>query len=96
MSGGCKDLTRPTPIIYKITGLARRFFPETVLKQCTLLLYNPKECRGKKVCPFLLLENSRPLSPWGAPDFLATCLGIDCLTGGASSKESACLSQQEA
>ena len=30
------------------TGLARRFFPETVLKQETLLLYNPKECRGKK------------------------------------------------
>ena len=27
-------------------------------------LYNPKECRGEKeVCPFLLLENSRPLSP---------------------------------
>ena len=46
MSRGCKDLTRPTLIIYnlKITGLARRFFPETVLKQDTLLLYNPKEC----------------------------------------------------
>ena len=40
-----------------------------------------KECRGgkkKKVCPFLLLENSRPLSPWGPPD-LSTCLGIDSL-----------------
>ena len=33
---------------FKITGLARRFFPETVLKQDTLLLYNPKECRKKK------------------------------------------------
>ena len=33
---------------FKITELARRFFPETVLKQDTLLLYNPKECRGKK------------------------------------------------
>ena len=50
MSGGCKDVTRPTPIIYifKITGLARSFFPETVLKDDTLLLYNPKECRWKK------------------------------------------------
>ena len=28
------------------------------------MLYNPKECgEGKKVCPFFLLENSRPLSP---------------------------------
>ena len=35
-----------------------------------------KECR-QKVCPFLLLENSRPLSPWGPPDFLSTCLGVD-------------------
>ena len=57
------------------------FFPETVLKQDTLLLYNPKECRGKKkkVCPFLLLENSRPLSPWGPLDFLSTCLETDSL-----------------
>ena len=39
-----------------------------------------EECRQKKVCPFLLLENSRPLSPWGPPDFLSTCLGIDSLT----------------
>ena len=37
-----------------------------------------KECRGeKKVCPFFLLENSRPLSPWGPLDFLSTCLGYD-------------------
>jgi len=43
------------------------------------LLYNPKECRGKKICPVLLLENSRPLSPWGPLDFLSTCLGIDSL-----------------
>ena len=27
----------------------------------------------------LLLENPRPLSPWGPPDFLSTCLGIDSL-----------------
>ena len=64
---------------FKITGLSRRLFPETVLKQDTLLLYNPKECRGKKVCPFFLLENSRPLSPWGPLD-LSTCLGNDSLT----------------
>ena len=31
--------------------------------------------------PYLLLENSRPLSPWGPPDFLSTCLGIDSLKG---------------
>ena len=66
---------------FKETGLARRFFPETVLKEDTLLLYNPKECRGgKNVCPFLLLENSRPLSPWGPPDFLSTWRGADSLT----------------
>ena len=38
-----------------------------------------KECSGKKVCSFLLLENSRPLSHWGPPDFLSTYLGIDFL-----------------
>ena len=37
------------------------------------MLYNPKECRGN---PFLLLENSRPLSTWGPLNFLSTCLGI--------------------
>ena len=67
---------------FKITGLAKRFFPQTVFKQDTLLLY--KECRGKeggkkKACPFFFLENSRPLSPWGPPDFLSTCLGNDSL-----------------
>ena len=46
--------------------------------QDTLLLYNPKECRGgKKACPFFLLENFKPFSPWGPLDFLSTCLGID-------------------
>ena len=46
-----------------------------------------KECKGKNkkkqqknnICPFLFLENSRPLSPWGPPDFLSTCLGIASL-----------------
>ena len=53
----------------------------TILKQDILLLYNPKECREtKKVCPFILLENSRPLSPWGPLDFLSICLGNDSLT----------------
>ena len=48
-----------------------------------------KECREKKkdICPFFLLENSRPLPPLREPqtpfsslgtlDFLSTCLGID-------------------
>ena len=47
-----------------------------------------KECKEKKdVCPFLLLENFRPLSPplepqtpffsSGTPDFLSVCLGMD-------------------
>ena len=50
----------------------------------------------KNVCPFLFLENSRPLSsPWepqtgfsslGTPDFLSTCLGIDCLTLSSPSR----------
>ena len=35
--------------------------------------------RKKKVCPFFLLENSRPLSPWGPLDSLSTCLGNDSL-----------------
>ena len=39
--------------------------------------------KKKKVCAFLLLENSRPLSPWGPPDFLSICLGIDSLKGKA-------------
>ena len=47
-----------------------------------------KKCRQKKVCP-LLLENSRPLSPFrelqtpffslGTLDFLSICLGINSL-----------------
>ena len=71
MSGDCKDLTRPTPIIYnfKITGLARRYFPETVFQQDTLLLYNPKEYRGKKSLSFPLWEFQTPLS-LGTPGLL--------------------------
>ena len=45
------------------------------------MLYNLKECRErKKVCPFFLLENSRPLSPLGPLDSLSTCLGNNSLT----------------
>ena len=44
------------------------------------MLYNPKECgERKKVCPFFLLENSRPLSPWEPLYSLSTCLGTDSL-----------------
>ena len=35
--------------------------------------------KRKKACPFFLLENSRPLSPWGPLDSLSTCLGTDSL-----------------
>ena len=35
--------------------------------------------KKKKVCPFFLLENSRPLFPWGPLDSLSTCLGNDSL-----------------
>ena len=53
---------------------------KTVLRQDTLLVYNPKECgERKKVCPFFFLENFRPLSPWGPLDSLSTCLGTDSL-----------------
>ena len=73
--------TYPHNLHFKITELARRFNPETVLRHNTLLLHNPKECReGKKVCPFFLLENSRRLSSWGPLDFLSTCLGNDSLS----------------
>ena len=36
--------------------------------------------KEKKICPFFLLENSRPLSPWGPLDSLSTCLGNDSLS----------------
>ena len=63
------------------------------LKKKMFYVPKTKEGRGEKkkkkdVCPFLLLENSRPLSPpqepqtslsLGTLDFLSTCLGIDSL-----------------
>ena len=54
LSNPCKDQTYSHNLHFKITGLARRYNPETVLWQDTLL-YNLKECRAKKVCPFFLL-----------------------------------------
>ena len=36
--------------------------------------------KKKKVCLFFLLENSRPLSPWGPLDSLSICLGTDSLS----------------
>ena len=38
----------------------------------------------KKVYPFFLLENSRPLSPWRPLDFLSTCRGNESLLSGFS------------
>ena len=35
--------------------------------------------RKKKSLSFFLLENYRPLSPWGLLDSLSTCLGMDSL-----------------
>ena len=40
----------------------------------------------KKVCPFFLLDNSRPLSPWGPLDSLSTCLGTDSLNIGKATQ----------
>ena len=72
MSGGCKDLlkTYSHNLHFKITELARRFNPEIVLRQDTLLLYNPKECRGKKVKKFVLSSslNIPDLSLLGDPE----------------------------
>ena len=72
MSGGCKDLrgTYSHNLYLKITGLARRFFPETVLKQDTLLLYNPKECRGTKNLSFLPPWEIQILLSLGTPRLL--------------------------
>ena len=60
--------------------LAEGFFQRlssSRIHYCYIILRNVE---GKNVCPVLLLENSRPLSPWGPPDFLSTCLGVDSLT----------------
>ena len=66
-----KDQVYSHNLHFKTTELARRFNPEAVLRQVTLLLYNPKECReGKKSLSFFLLENSRPLFSLGTPRLL--------------------------
>ena len=77
-----------------MTGLARRLFfffffqklRSNRIHYCYIILRNVEG--KKKACPFLLLENSRPLSPWGPLNFLSTCLGIvslawTCLSQGA-------------
>ena len=81
--------TNSPNIHLKITGLVRRFSRRRNCPQGGYIVVNiilTKECR-KKCCPFLVLENSRPLSPLrepqthfsssGTPDFLSTCLEID-------------------
>ena len=66
----CKDQTSSHNLHIKITGLATRFNPETVLRQDTLLVYNPKECRRKKCLSFLPpWEFKTPLS-LGTPRLL--------------------------
>ena len=40
----------------------------------------PAPLQLKYVCPFFLLEYSRPPSPWGPLDFLSTYLGNDSLS----------------
>ena len=88
MSGGCKDLTRPTPIIYvlKDNRISQIFRKEKLSSSgihcCYIILGNVEEKekkKKKKACSFFLLENSRPLSPRGPLDFLSTYLGINSL-----------------
>ena len=65
----CKDQTYSHNLCFKITELARGFNPKTVLRQDTLLLYNPKECRGKISKEFVLSSslNIPDLSLLGDP-----------------------------
>ena len=61
----------------------------TEFKLSCCVIIRLRNVEGKKRCPFLLLENSRPLSllrepqaPFsssGTPDFLSTCTGIGSL-----------------
>ena len=82
MSGCCKDLTRPTSIFtfyyYRISQ--KVFFQKLSSSRIHYFYIILRNLEGKKVCPFLLLENSRPLSPLGPPGFLSTCLGMDSLS----------------
>ena len=86
-------------IHFKIIGLVRWFFKENLSSSriycCYIILSTELKLscliissvlKEKKNCPFLLLENSRCLSPPRAPqtpfsslgtlDFLSTCLGL--------------------
>ena len=49
-----------------------------MIHDCYIILRNVE---GEKICPFFLLENSRPRCPWGPLDFLSICLEIDSLIG---------------
>ena len=66
---GCgPSVIRLTSVLW-VWWLARRYFPETVLKQDALLLYNPKECRGRKSLYFPRpWEFQTPISSLRTPD----------------------------
>ena len=73
----CKDQVYSHNLHFKITeGLIQRLSSGRI-HYCYITLRNVE--KEKKVCPFFLLENSRPLSPWGPLDSLSTCLGNDSL-----------------
>ena len=73
----CKDQVYSHNLHFKITeGLIQRLSLGRI-HYCYIILRNVE--KEKKVCPFFLLENSRPLSPWRPLDSLSTCLGNDSL-----------------
>ena len=73
----CKDQVYSHNLHFKITeGLIQRLSLGRI-RYCYIILRNVE--KEKKVCPFFLLENSRPLSPWGPLDSLSTCLGTNFL-----------------
>ena len=78
---------------FKITELARRFNPKTVLRQDTLFSIILKTVKEKSKKFVLSSSLSIPdLSPWGPLDFLSTCLGNDPLilcTGEVTAPEAA-------
>ena len=74
----CKDQVYSHNLHFKITeGLIQRLSLGRI-PYCYIILRNVEK-EKKKVCPFFLLENSRPLSPWGPLDSLSTYLGTDSL-----------------
>ena len=80
-----------THCCYIIIGT--EFKGKYILEQDELFCYaiissglKEKTNKQTNVCPFILLANSRPLSPWRLLDFLSTCLGDDSLTSLAHSQ----------